>query len=235
MKNSQYKPAAISLLLGVVPALTEDTGRALKYCLTDPPPALRHDAQLRCPPPIDESVGSQPVDWSPWTHRPGCVDAEKDPTQKYCVYSNSRHGYQGISIITKPKTAADSAGMLNEEFPGGHSINTTTPSYAIVDIPPKGKGVVATRRISRAEPFMSDWATVVLDLSFPKMMQQRVGHQYLHLAADQLSDPDKVLDLSRSSAKAIDVMEDILGTNAFSFTLGDDPHMALYPEVAVSL
>ncbi|KAJ8105151.1 hypothetical protein ONZ43_g7540 [Nemania bipapillata] len=64
------------------------------------------------------------------------------------------------------------------------------------------------------------------------MMQQNVGHQYLHLAADQLSDPDKVLDLSRSSSKAIDIMEDILGTNAFSYTLGDDSHMALYPEVA---
>ncbi|KAJ8127172.1 hypothetical protein O1611_g6465 [Lasiodiplodia mahajangana] len=230
--NSRYRPAAISLLFGALLVFSEDVGIAMKHCLTDPPPALRHDAQFQCPPPIDESVGSQAVDWSPWTHKPSCVDGEKEPFQKYCVYSNSRHGYQGISIITKPKTAADSAGMLNEEFPGGHSINNTTPSYAIVDMPPKGKGVVATRRISRAEAFMSDWATVVLDLSFPKAMQQHVGHQYLHLAADQLSNPDKVLELSRSSTKAIDIMEDILGTNAFSYTLGGDSHMALYPEVA---
>ncbi len=166
--------------------------------------------------------------------KPNCVKAEKEPSLKYCVYSNSRHGYHGISIITKPKTAADSANMLNEEFPGGHSINNTTLSYAIVDIPFKGKGVVATRKISRAEAFMSDWASVLLDLSFPKAMQQQVGHQFLHLAAEQLSDPDKVLGLGRSSAQAIDIMEDVLGTNSFSYTLGGDPHMALYPEVAVS-
>ncbi|KAI1200724.1 hypothetical protein F5X97DRAFT_340201 [Nemania serpens] len=232
MKNSQYRPAAISLLLGALPALAEDMSIASKHCLTDPPHALRDDSHLRCPLPIDESTGSEPVDWSPWTHKPNCVDAERDPTLKYCVYSNSRHGYQGISIITKPKTAADSASMLNEEFPGGHSLNNTTPKYAVVNVPPKGKGVVATRKISRAEAFMSDWATVVLDLSFPQAMQQQIGHQYLHLAADQLSDPDKVLALGRSSTKAVDIMEDILGTNGFSYTLGDDSHMALYPEVS---
>ncbi|GAP86997.1 putative mannose-6-phosphate isomerase-like protein [Rosellinia necatrix] len=232
MKLSRYKLATISLLFSSFLVTGEDIGIATKHCLTDPPRALQYDTQLQCPPPIDETIGSQAVDWSPWTHRPGCVDAEKDPGLKYCVYSNSRHGYQGISIITKPKTAADSAGMLNEEFPGGHSINTTTPSYAIVDMPLKGKGVVATRKIARAEAFMSDWATVVLDLSFPKVMKQQVGHQYLHLAAEQLSDPDKVLGLGRSSTKAVDIMEDILGTNSFSYTLGGDSHMALYPEVA---
>ncbi|KAI0448600.1 hypothetical protein F5B21DRAFT_521571 [Xylaria acuta] len=230
--NSRYSLAAVSFLLSALPVIAEDTGIATKHCPIDPPPALRHDAQFRCPPPIDESIGSQPVDWSPWTHRPDCVEAEKDPGVKYCVYSNSQHGDQGISLITTPKVAADSVSMLNEEFRGGHSLNTITPSYAIVDIPPKGKGAVATRKISRAEAFMTDWATVVLDLSFPKAMQQRIGHQYLHLAAEQLADSDRVLSLSRSSVKAVDIMEDILGTNAFSYTLGGDPHMALYPEVA---
>lgn len=81
---------------------------------------------------------------------------------------------------------------------------------------------------------MFDWATVVLDLSFPRATQQDIGHQYLHLAAEQLADPEKVLALGRSSSKAVDIMEDILGTNAFSYTLGDDSHMALYPEVSVS-
>ncbi|KAI0804252.1 hypothetical protein GGR55DRAFT_698915 [Xylaria sp. FL0064] len=232
MKNSRYKSVAFSLLIVAPPILAEDRSITTKHCLTNPPHALRHHDQLRCPSPIDENTGPEPIDWSPWTHQPDCVNAEKDPSLKYCVYSNSQHGSQGISIITKPKTAADSANMLNEEFPGGHNIHSNMPSYKIVDIPPKGKGVVATRNISRAEAIMSDWASVVLDLSFPKAMKQQVGHQFLHLAAEQLSDPGKVLALGRSSTKAVDIMEDILGTNAFSYTLGDDSHMALYPEVA---
>ncbi|KAI1418777.1 hypothetical protein F5Y12DRAFT_789601 [Xylaria sp. FL1777] len=232
MKLTKLRLAAISLILRALLILAEETGITTKHCPTNPPHALRHHGQLRCPPPIDESIGSQPVDWSPWTHQPDCVRVEKESSLKYCLYSNSRHGYQGISIITKPKTAADSANMLNEEFPGGHDINGTTSSYEIVDIHLKGKGVVATRKIHRAEAFMADWATVLLDLSFPKVMQQQIGHQFLHLAAEQLSDPGKVLGLGRSSPRAIDIMEDILGTNSFSYTLGGDPHMALYPEVA---
>ncbi|KAK5633692.1 hypothetical protein RRF57_009406 [Xylaria bambusicola] len=171
MKNPQYILAAISLLLGTFPVLAEDTCLAAKCCLLGPPQSLRRDAQLRCSPPIDDGIGSQPIDWSPWRHQPNCVSAEKDPNLKYCVYSNSLYSYKGINIITKPRTAAESAVMLNEEFPGGHKPNTTTPSYPIVDIPHKGKGVVATRRIRRAEAFMSDWASVVLDLSFPKATQ----------------------------------------------------------------
>lgn len=234
MRSPQYRPAVISLLLGTLPIGVKATCLTEKCCHTNPPHALRHDAQLRCPLPFDDSIGSQPVDFSPWTHRPTCVNAGEDPSQKYCVYSNSRHGSQGLSIITTPKTAADTANMLNEEFPGGHELNTTDQSYAIVAIPPKGKGVIATRKIRRAEAFMTDWASVLLDLSFPKAVQQQVGHKLLHVATEQLSDPDRVLGLGRSSTQAKDIVEDILGTNAFSFTLGGDPHMALYPEVAVS-
>ncbi|KAI3319475.1 SET domain-containing protein [Xylariaceae sp. AK1471] len=240
MKNSQYRQInsssqatiIISFLFSALPVLTENTGIATKYCLTNPPPALWRDGQLRCPSPIDESIGPQPIDWSPWTHRPDCLDAERDPTSKYCVYSNSQHGNQGISIITKPGTAALSAEMLNAELPHRRNNNHTTPCYEVVDMPPKGKGVIATRKISRSEVVMSDWATVLLDLSFPKAVQQQNGHQLLHLAAEQLSDPDAVLELGRSSTTASDIIEDILSTNAFSYTLGGDTHMALYPEVS---
>jgi hypothetical protein len=127
-----------------------------------------------------------------------------------------------------------SAEMLNAELPRRRIDNHTTPCYEIVDMPPKGKGVIATRKISRARVIMSDWASVLLDLSFPKAVQQQNGHQFFHLAADQLSSPDAVLGLGRSSTRATDIIEDILGTNAFSYTLGGDHHMALYPEVAVS-
>jgi hypothetical protein len=127
--------------------------------------------------------------------------------------------------------------MLNnavQELLRGHSNNHSTPSYDIVEIPAKGKGVVATRSISRAEVLMSDTAVVLLDLSFPRAVQQQNGYELLHLAAEQLSDPDRVLELDRSSTKAADIIEDIIGTNSFSYTLGGDPHMALYPEVSVS-
>ncbi|KAJ2977726.1 hypothetical protein NUW58_g7723 [Xylaria curta] len=232
MKDSKYRPAAISLLLGAIPVLAESTGIATKHCLRDPPPALRHDGQLRCPPPIDESTGPKPVDWSPWTHRPECVESEKDPGVKYCVYSNSRHGDQGISIITKPKTAADSAGMLNEEFPGATHLIPRYRATLLSTCRPRAWVSWLRARLLKPRRSWRIGRLVVLDLSFPKAMQKHVGHQYLHLASDQLADPERVLGLGRSSTAAVDIMEDILGTNSFSYTLGGDAHMALYPEVA---
>jgi hypothetical protein len=244
MRSSRYRRragsaqvlAAVSILLNVSPTVTaENTRIATKHCLTNPPPPLRQDVQLGCPPPIDESIGPEPVDWSPWTHRPHCLEAERDPKIKYCVYSNSHQGKHGVSIITKPRTAALSAEMLNAELPRRHTDKDSQPGYEVIDMPGKGKGVVATRKISRAQVIMSDWAAVLLDMSFPRSVQQLNGHRLLHRAADQLSNPETVLQLGRSSIRASDIMEDIIGTNAFSYTLGDEPHMVLYPNVSVSL
>src|SRR4051794_4576389 len=106
MSSSLQVTTVISLLLGAQLVLSEITGISTKHCLIDSPLALQHDSQLQCPSPIDENIGSRPVDWSPWTHRPDCLKAQRDPTSKYCVYSNSQHGNYGISITTKPKTAA---------------------------------------------------------------------------------------------------------------------------------
>lgn len=226
----------ISLLCGTLSVVAENTSPPPKRCLTNPPLVFQPDIQHQCPSPIDESIGPEPIDWSPWTHRPSCVEAEKNPAIQYCVYSNSQHGSHGISLITKPETAAISIEMLNEKLPPvrpRNNSNHTTRSYQVVDMPGKGKGVIATRKIVRAEVIMSDWASVLLDLSFPKAVQKQSGHQLFHLAADQLSNPDVLLELGRSSTTATDIVEDILGTNAFSYTLGGDAHMALYPQVAV--
>src|SRR5262245_18771067 len=67
-----------------------------------------------CPRLIAEDVGHlgrQPRDWAPWTHRPYCADTA------YCVFTNSMfQGNHGISIITTPKTAANSLHQIETSF-----------------------------------------------------------------------------------------------------------------------
>ncbi|KAI1500179.1 hypothetical protein F5X99DRAFT_410330 [Biscogniauxia marginata] len=228
----------ISFLVARAPAvasLGEDIGISTKQCILDVPAAEHHDTKLRCPLPVDDEVGQKPVDWSPWTHPPECLQAEGGSTLKYCVFTNSHQGNEGISIITKPETAAESVEMLNDQGLLHTRLlknNGTKLAYEIVETPPNGKGVVAARQISRSEVIMTDWASVILDISFPSSVRRSQGYRLLHRAADQLSDPDKVLQLARSSTTAADIMEDVLRTNAFSYPLAEEPHMAVYPDVS---
>ncbi|KAI8958061.1 SET domain-containing protein [Daldinia sp. FL1419] len=204
-------------------------------CPPNLPAALQSQVQLGCPHPVDAKTTDRPVDWSPWTHPPECVHSKKSPGETYCVYSNSEHGNGGISIITKPETAANAVDILNDSgwTHLKHFVNNSAgPAYEVTEIPGKGKGVIAMRRIKRAEAIMADWAALIVDLDFPTSIVRTEGYRLLHRAVDQMADPDRVLELARSSAFSGDIVEDVLRTNSFSFTLADESHMTLYPEVS---
>ena len=200
---------------------------------------LQHQVRATCPTPIDEEVGSDSANWAPWTHRPYCIRSTRSPGTKYCVYTNTFHGENGLSIITTPETAAMSADVLDDPY--GLSFITTGfvgngtegSSFRIIDIPGKGKGVIATRSIRAYETIMADHATVLADIGFPSSVMKSQGHELLHIATDRLLAPQTVLSLGRSSTSGADVVEDILRTNSFHQDLAGEPHMALYPAISV--
>ncbi|KAL7620593.1 hypothetical protein AAE478_009588 [Parahypoxylon ruwenzoriense] len=195
-------------------------------CPLNIPAGLQLPAQLECPRPIADSTAYGPIDWSPWTHPPDCLQADKSPATKYCVFSNSQFGNQGISIVTTPETAANGIEILSDP---GYTITKSLANgqagtaYEVVELPGKGKGVVAIRHISRAEVIMVDWALLMVDLDFPVSVNRSRGYKLLHKAADQLSDPDRLLQLARSSAFSADIVEDLLRTNAFSYNFAGKP------------
>ncbi|KAK3346132.1 hypothetical protein B0T25DRAFT_551148 [Lasiosphaeria hispida] len=104
--------------------------------------------------------------------------------------------------------------------------------YKIVEVPGKGMGVVALRRFKRYEQIMLDYATLLVDISFASEIPAQQGYRLLRLAVDQLSEPSSVLELGQSNSMARDAVENVLRTNAFHTILGDEPHMALYPDVS---
>ncbi|KAI2768820.1 SET domain-containing protein [Daldinia loculata] len=221
----------------LVPQVASHTSisAAIGQCSLNLPASLQSQAQLGCPHPVDAKTTDRPVDWSPWTHPPECVHSKKSPGASYCVYSNSQHGNGGVSIITRPETAASTLDILNDSGYTHlkHFVNNSAgPAYEIADIPGKGKGVVATRHIKRTDAIMADWAALVVDLDLPTSILRTEGYKLFHRAVDQLVDPDRVLQLARSSTFSGDIVEDILRTNSFSYTLADDSHMTLYPDVS---
>jgi hypothetical protein len=153
------------------------------------------------------------------------------------VYTNSRHGSHGWSLISSPETAADSVRFLDIPFIPSR-LNTSReadPLYRILDIPGKGKGLVATRRIRPYEELLLDYATIVVDIAFTTNVPSILGYRLLRAAVDRLADPVSVLELGKSNDFAQDDVENVLRTNAFHTSLGGIPHIALYPTVSVRL
>lgn len=209
---------AVGLLLFLSPG-SESHNSVARQCSSNVPTALHSQAHPGCPHPVDASTAREPIDWSPWTHPPECLEAELSPTTKYCVFTNSQHGNGGVSFITTPEIAADSADILNDSgYTHTKSFinNTAGVAYEIRDIPRKGKGLIAMRRIKRAEVIVADWAALIVNINFPTSVRRAQGYRLLHRATDQLSDPDTVLELAHRSSISSDIIEDILRTNAFS-------------------
>ncbi|KAI1341166.1 SET domain-containing protein [Xylariaceae sp. FL0016] len=228
-----------SVLIGLTLAqMSQSEEITTKHCATTATAGLQSSAQLGCPLVIDD--GSQ--DCSPWTHQPECIESEDGSGIKYCVFSNSQFGNQGVSIVTTPETAASSVDILNDAGLS-HVTNpwnqTQTPPYELFEHASKGLGVRATRPIPRASTIMTDWASVLLDLSFPTSVRRQHGYRLLHRAIDQLADPDRILGLGRMPSSASpDLVENVVRTNAFTYHLGGDdgdserPHAAVYADVA---
>ncbi|KLU85190.1 hypothetical protein MAPG_04220 [Magnaporthiopsis poae ATCC 64411] len=214
-----------------------------------------------CAVPVDDVTATEdPASWAPWTHRPACLNStiliprgaggERLPgipepagaaPVKFCVYTHAHMGEIGLSIITTPEHAASSLHLLERpNLPHLSRASKTAatnaapdqPSYEVVDLPGKGKGVLATRKIRRFETIMLEPAAIVAANEFARAVRRQDGYRLLHLAVDQLRDPGQVLSLARSSSFAQDDVEDLLRTNSFAGELDGEPHMGLFPRVA---
>ena len=224
--------------------LTLTTATSPPQCLTSEHGVLRWPLLTpSCALPIDDTVPSHaPARYSPWTQPPVCETAiTGSPLRrtKYCVYANSRHGAQGMALVTKPETAASlGGGALDFALPlsSGTTANATGigEAYAIVDVPGRGKGVVAARTIRKWETFMVDYAVMMVDVEFAVDLPARRGYELLARAVEGLGNPGSIRGLGMSNGLARDPVENILRTNAFRAVVGGELHMAVYPVVSVS-
>ena len=228
---------ALGLTTALLPCLalshSHDYHSTLGLCSAPIPPST--PADLACPPPVDDAM-VWPPHRSAWTHPPEC-EHSNDRASKYCVYTHSGHGSRGWSIITSPETAADSIAFLSKPLNSSSlgSPSQQEPAYKMVDIPGKGKGLVATRAIKQYDEILVDYATVLVDVAFATKVPAFLGYRLLHTAVDQLADPESVLGLGKSNGFARDEVENVLRTNGFHTPLGGEPHIAVYPAVSVSV
>ncbi|KAF6813882.1 A/G-specific adenine glycosylase [Colletotrichum plurivorum] len=187
-----------------------------------------------------------------WTYPLRCVSSKQSPAGEskpaYCLFTSAPlRGYSGISIITTPEIAADafSSDALKDSYDFwrweervsnlGPIWDAQGPSYAVKDIPGKGKGVVARRDIRIGEVFMLDYPVILAHRGLLDSLGPDYRQKFFPAAIEQLPETarEKVMALARISADKSNYAEDILTTNACGVFLGGtESHVGLFPEVS---
>ncbi|KAF2840497.1 SET domain-containing protein, partial [Patellaria atrata CBS 101060] len=230
--------ATISALLHYPEYITA-TSLPSSQCPWNPLGPLRSRTSTSCPLPVNSNSIAVTRDWDPWTYKPFCVYSTTHTNVEFCTYTHIPfRRMHGVSLIVEPHIAATLTSSLpdpdvswdpqRDPFEAGALHEP--PAYVVQDIPGKGKGVVAQRKIRRGEMFMVDFPVLVAGVKFPEVLSVRQGSELIKWAVMQLPRPELVLELGRSVGGG--VVEDVLKTNVFALEIEGTPHMALYPEIS---
>lgn len=175
--------------------------------------------------------------------------------QTPCVFCHPsfRNGH-GLSLVTASEVVSDllNQGVLDERDqydPHGSSTpgdivpgpvldpETGVPAYEVRDLPGKGKGVIALRRIKRNETFLVDHPSILVTWSLIGLDWTKVQESLLENALNQLPNDTKkrVLGLSKANLVPGLPLSDLFKTNICGLLLGaGTPHVGLFTEFAVS-
>ncbi|KAK0742576.1 hypothetical protein B0T21DRAFT_361710 [Apiosordaria backusii] len=256
--------SAFTLTINLVQALQTLCPNPLLSPLSAPP--------KQSPLLVDDETSSLDIPNLPWTHRPLCSTSfSAIPGEKFCVFSSSSYNLgAGVSFLTSPETAAGLVGAIDtagdqwaerRHFKPQEENQHADLPYAIVSIPGKGKGVIATKKINRFETIMRSFPAMIADnVFFPREEEEEAGvkfkvteggtrkatpageavegkgfvkaRKYYQRALEQLGDRQRVLSLARSRKGEMHVLEDVIRTNAFGMTVNGRDCKGLYPEIA---
>ncbi|KAF9877276.1 hypothetical protein CkaCkLH20_04976 [Colletotrichum karsti] len=181
-----------------------------------------------CPIPAEDSALGNTSLSLPWTHPRQCVDAAHGPEDQFCAYTAATSGPYGVSVVAVPEHAAHFAGFVADTYQ--HALQDTP--YNVVEIPGKGRGVVATRLIKKDEPILADYAILVVDSRVMLSLTEEDSNALLRLATDRLAKPHRVYDGARAHPEH-DIVLDVLATNAFSLDVENESYYRLFPEIAL--
>lgn len=202
-----------------------------------------------CPLPIHE--GSPDTPNLPWTTPPRCIVPHSIGLgQKFCVYTDAAFNLgAGISVLTLVDHATSLVDAIRNPIPAWTARYHLAPhgkrdpdyekhvSYREVDMEGKGRGIVATRRISRYETIMVGYPAMIIDNTFlpAEGVEAPVENwRMFDHALGQLSDKERFLVAAYSRGDDVHVVEDVLRTNAFGFVIEDRDAKAFFPEIAAS-
>lgn len=197
-----------------------------------------------CPVPVDDKTAEATGSWAPWSHRPYCVEPADSPVSspRLCVFTSAEfRGQNGLSMLVTPELAASIADRIDDSLvppvQRDHPASPLSPgpdlAYTVEDLPDRGKGIVASRRIHRWETILVDFPAVVVQRDYHSALSPEQSQAMLERMVDQLPARQREEVLSLSRDENLDMIEGILRSNVFSVDLTQVP-FALYPRGSVS-
>lgn len=213
-----------------------------------------------CPHPIDDTSTS----FRPWTHRPYCLRTGDDATTTnltsvhgagggsvYCLYTASA---LGTSIVATPELASSlsSSVFAPRAFAAPplsrpcHPEITGATAYEAVEIPGKGKGLVATGVLKRGEVFLSEYPALLLTVDFLRDASAHRRRRLIRRGVERLGGEGEdgaggkgVHGLDRGRGRhgggAGYVLDEVLAVNAVRVPLGEgEEALGLWLQFSVS-
>ncbi len=214
---------------------------ASNQCPNEPAGRLGPRVHQTCPLPLEDDIALE-GDSGLWDPKPRCfgaVNHTDGDVRVNCIFASPtfRAG-RGISLVTTPRAAANllGAGAFDDRPWPLAAQKRAAPGlpYAVVDVPGKGKGVVATRRIRKGEIVMVDSPALLIGVPILESLREHHRRRLIKHALGWLPARTRkvIYELQRGSGPEID---GILEKNTWSVLLEDDEtHLALFPGIAVS-
>ncbi|KAB5572149.1 hypothetical protein GE09DRAFT_1282611 [Coniochaeta sp. 2T2.1] len=240
MRNNKLRAVIASLLFTRMGAATLPHDATI--CS---PPSQLLQLPRSCPPPVDDAAASKTGDWLPWTNPPYCVKPLNKPRSDppYCVFSSDHYrGGHGLSIITTPKLAARIVDSLDDGIVPPHvrdhpssflaGGDAPAPSFEVRDLPGRGKGAVATRKIRQWEVAMVAYPAFISQMDIWEALGADQIRAVLRQAIQQLPGEQQEIIFSLDHSTGGALVQDILNTNIFGIELDGVMHMGLYPETS---
>ncbi|KAI3342053.1 hypothetical protein F4824DRAFT_272332 [Ustulina deusta] len=159
-----------------------------------------------------------------WSTSPDCFG-------EYCVYTSNDFLGKGISLVT---TASNHIRIAQIQIPETVS-KTGYEKARIVEIPAKGKGLIATRKIRRGERIMAANPSLLVHRNAFRELQLEDIYYLMDMAVNNLPKARKESYLAQSGTMGGHKITDILFTNSFQVALGDYDgfHYGNFPEVSI--
>jgi hypothetical protein len=236
----------------VVPILSRTLATQAKTvgeCLHDTLGALQSPEQICLPPERDWSRCTTKSDsrlWNPWAYAPHCVE-DSALVEKYCLYTATKfNNNAGISFIIRPEILPAVKAIVQDTalthraeryIKRQRQPKNAELSYKVIELPKKGRSVIAVRLIRRGELFMVEFPAIVVDQELERGPDPEISEldrlNLYELGFEQLADADRAL--SSAAMSGGNIHEDIFKTNAFGINIGGILHSGHFPEIAVSL
>ncbi len=243
LRGILYPGFSLLLVLAVLcPATAVSSSHISLFCPNKPGGRLESESLALCPVPGRIGILDGEYNAISWSSPPKCITQtrrDSNTTRLDCLFTSTefRNGH-GMAMITTTATASHLVGaeaFSDKPLPlASQRRGSQEPSYEIVPVQGKGRGVVARRRIRRGEILMVDVPALLVGISFLADTKPHHRRRLLKQALGQLprETRENVYGLHRSSSKY--EVDAILGPNSNTVMIaGDEVHIGLFPSIAV--